>query len=326
MKKYTKLKTLLAINYIFTVFLFATIFLDHPTPAMFFVLCIILLLAIFIIHIHLFAAGKRFFTKTSELYESYSQEDVPDTFLQADLASQITQIVESAWNACENNYILQYTSKSTDLYMLQNQINPHFLYNTLDSIRWHALHNHAPEVAKMLEILAAYFRYSIDLKDAVVTIYDELKNIKDYFSIQRYRFSDRLNLEIHYETEDVLKASIPKMTLQPLIENAIFHGLERKATDGLITVKIFHTRRTLYVRVQDNGQGIPIEKLHSINEKIENELRVNKNSAYQKSENLALWNINQRIRLFFGQDYGMHLYSTESEGTTVVISLPWINQ
>lgn len=326
MKKYTKLKTILSINYILTVFLFVTIFLYGRNFAIFFVLCIILLLVIFIIHIHLFIAGKRTFAKTSKLYESYSQEDVSDAFLQADLASQVTQVAESAWNACENNYILQYTSKSTDLYMLQNQINPHFLYNTLDSIRWHALHKHAPEVAKMLEILAAYFRYSIDMKDDVVTIYDELKNIKDYFSIQQYRFSDRLNLEIHYDTEDLLKASIPKMTLQPLIENAIFHGLERKAANGLITVKIFHTQHTLYIRVQDNGQGIPLEKLHSINEKIENGLHVNKNSAYQKSENLALWNINQRIRLFFGQDYGMHLYSAESEGTTVVISLPWINR
>ncbi len=283
---------------------------------------LILLSGVLIIHLLLFVRWKKASLKAEEIYHANAGENDWELFSSLTLENQFEKAAEAVQDAARHDFAVQSSLKETELNTLQSQINPHFLYNTLDSIRWHALNSHAPEVANMLEILASFFRYSIGMKESVVTIYDELNNIKDYFAIQQYRFTDRLHLQISYDDEDILRCHIPKMTLQPLVENAVFHGLEQRKDNGLVDIQILHTQNTLYIHVADNGQGMAAKEVQLLNRNIENNSEPKRND---KRGGMALWNINQRIKLFFGQDYGIHIYSTEMLGTEIVISLPWIN-
>lgn len=127
--------------------------------------------------------------------------------------------------------LISNSKKHAEYLALQNQINPHFLYNTLEGIRSEALIEGIDSVAEMTEALSTFFRYTISSVERLVTLEDELGNIENYYTIQQFRFGDRLDLEIEFDMEDpneVLKIKIPKLTLQPIVENSIFHGIERK--------------------------------------------------------------------------------------------------
>ena len=125
-----------------------------------------------------------------------------------------------------------------ELSFLQHQINPHFLYNTLDSIRSRALMDRQRKIARMTEILARFFRYCISRDDSMVRVGEELDHIRDYFYIQKFRFEDRFDMEIDVEREELLELFLPRMTIQPLVENAMIHGLEKVEHKGLIRMSL----------------------------------------------------------------------------------------
>lgn len=256
---------------------------------------------------------------SEQLYNELFQPPVP-------LTPEVQQVMERFRYLLSQQEIVSLSKKQAEYLALQNQINPHFLYNTLEAIRGDALIAGQEGIAKTAEALAAYFRYTITEMGDLVTVEDELNNIDSYFIIQRYRFDDKLRLEVIAEEEIVYRCKIPKLTLQPIVENAIFHGLERKSGGGLITILLQTTEKRMVITVKDDGVGIPQEKVNLINQKLE-KVKVGYISDEKRDKGgIALRNVAQRIKLLFGEEYGLQLYSTQGVGTEVVINLPKLVQ
>ncbi|MDO4270740.1 MAG: sensor histidine kinase [Eubacteriales bacterium] len=211
-----------------------------------------------------------------------------------------------------------------ELDMLQSQINPHFLYNTLDSIRGQALHEGAVDIADMTEALSAFFRYSISNRNNVVTLAEELENVRDYFKIQQFRFDNRFQLSIQpTERENKEQCRLPKLALQPIVENAILHGLEGKTSGGEITVRIEGTDKLVIVTISDNGAGMENETLQMLRNRVRGQAIP---EPADKRGGLALPNVARRIRLLYGDCYDVQVYSTLGQGTDVVLTLPRVTE
>ena len=205
---------------------------------------------------------------------------------------------------------------------LQNQINPHFLYNTLEGIRGEAKVKGAENIAEMTEALATFFRYTISNLDHLVSVEDELANIESYYTIQQFRFGDRLSLKIEYEQEDgyrILNLKIPKLILQPIVENSIYHGIEKKNGKGNLVIRMDCTEKYLIILISDDGVGISKSKLEDLNERLMN---ISTKDMDTKKGGIAIMNVNNRIKLLFGEEYGIVIYSTPMLGTDVEITLP----
>lgn len=204
---------------------------------------------------------------------------------------------------------------------LQNQINPHFLYNTLESIRSEALVSGLEKVADMSENLANYFRYTISVKSDFVTLADEIQNVRDYFSIQKFRFGDRISLEISIPDDDGFHMyRMPKLILQPIVENSLIHGLESKIEGGTIKIRAEFSNDGFYIYVEDNGIGIPHKELIALNHRLTD--GDFKDEPERKQGGIAIKNVNDRIKLIYGSEFGLTYFSLNGVGTTVEISLP----
>lgn len=209
---------------------------------------------------------------------------------------------------------------------LQNQINPHFLYNTLESIRSEAMEAGMDSVVCMTEALAHFFRYTISNMENMVTLEEELDNINTYFLIQKYRFEERIGLTIEYDEEehDLLNhCLLPKLTLQPVVENSIIHGIERKMGFSTVRIVLRCTEKRLIIQVSDDGIGMQPEALDDLNRKLNQSLFESLHNKKKKG-GIALVNVNNRIHLIFGEEYGMTVYSTPGVGTDVMIELPLV--
>lgn len=180
-------------------------------------------------------------------------------------------------------------------------------------------------VAEMTEALATFFRYTISKVENMVTLEEELENAKVYFLIQKHRFEDRVNLEIEYDREDefLLRCLLPKLTIQPVVENSIIHGIEHKLGSGTIRIVLKCTERRLIIEINDDGVGMPPEVLerlnHQLNQPVFESIQLSKDKG-----GIAIANVNNRIHLIFGEEYGMTVYSTPDVGTDTVIALPLI--
>lgn len=214
--------------------------------------------------------------------------------------------------------------KSIELSTLQSQINPHFLYNTLDSIRGEALSNHQPEIAKMTEHLSRFFRYCISNRENIVKLSEELRHVQNYFYIQQYRFGSKLALEIEIEDGDLYEYYLPKITLQPIVENAIVHGLESSREMGTVRIVASASERYLNIQIIDNGSGMSRETLEKINGRLK-DMQVEVSVSGKRHTGIAIYNVNSRIRLCFGEEYGLHYWSIPGQGTRVEILLPLID-
>ena len=239
---------------------------------------------------------------------------------------QISQLMEKYAALKTKKNTAQIFDKQTELTALQSQINPHFLYNTLECIRGQALLDDNIEIAKMVEALSSFFRYSISKKGNLVTLRDELANIENYMLIQRYRFNNRFSMEIIIDEEDEAAYDflVPRLIIQPVIENAIFHGLEERMEDGIVSIEVIVTDLDMIITISDNGKGIDCEELEELNNRINaNDMELDdKNKSNQINTGIALPNINRRIRLLFGKEYGVNVYSTLGKGTDVEIIIP----
>lgn len=227
-----------------------------------------------------------------------------------------------ALKICHNN--AEIFNKQTELTALQSQINPHFLYNTLDTIRGQAMCDDNIEVANMIETLASFFRYSISRKGNLVTLRDELNNINNYMRIQQYRFNNRFSLEIVVDEEDIQAYDfyVPRLILQPIVENAIVHGLEEKTENARVIIEVT-VADDLIITVSDNGTGMSIKELDLLNSRIHSsQMYVEEVSSQNHGTGIALPNINKRIRLLFGDKYGLNVYSSDGCGTDVEVILP----
>lgn len=255
------------------------------------------------------------------IWESVRQKQIME-FLIQDNRRKKNMDVE--WREGESGK-LELLRKRMDLSTLQMQINPHFLYNTLDSIRSQALINGQGDIALMTEKLSRFFRYCISNRENMVRIQEETDHILDYYYIQKQRFGDRFEMELKIEEDALYDYYIPKLTLQPLVENAISHGLEKVKRKGIVTIAIFSTEQKVVVKVSDNGIGMPVSELEALNERLR--LRqVKVTSKKGRGNGIAIMNVNSRIQLTFGKEYGIHYRSYENVGTEAVVTLPKVDE
>lgn len=243
--------------------------------------------------------------------------------VEAERERQLSELEEKL----QDEYSVRMVDKQAKLSALQSQINPHFLYNTLECIRSEALLYDCDSIARMAKALASFFRYSISKKENIVTLREEFNNIENYFLIQSYRFDDKFSFEILAAPEDreAYSCLIPKLSLQPIVENAIFHGLEAKPDKGKVTIRVEMTEKNVIIIVSDDGVGIGREELERMRDSLKNsrkETDQEGKSPGERGNGIALTNVSQRIKLIFGEDYGLNLYSTKGIGTDVEIILP----
>ena len=206
---------------------------------------------------------------------------------------------------------------------LQNQINPHFLYNTLENIRARAILDDNEVIADMTEALSRFFRYNISKRTDVVKLSEELDNIRTYMHIQQYRFSNKFDFQvfIHDERSDVMNARIPKMTLQPIVENAIFHGMENKLGKGHIEIHIEYDEQNVFIIIEDDGVGMNEEDLAALRSKLAASADGHWDTGHE-SNGIAMRNINNRLKLLYGENCGITVSSLEGVGTEVELTLP----
>ena len=225
------------------------------------------------------------------------------------------------------NKIIEEGEKLAYIQNLQNQMNPHFLYNILENIRSESLLNGLESVANMAELLGDFYRYTISQEDNFVSLKEELDNAEVYFQIQRFRFSKKLELKVKVQ-EDLLSLKVPRILLQPIVENSIVHGLEGRETGGKVGISISRSNQHVYIQVSDDGIGIEEEKLRQINEDLRNIRRgfqggvVGKRDMGKAGMGVSLLNIQERIHLLYGREYGLYLQSLENVGTDVCVVLP----
>jgi two-component system sensor histidine kinase YesM len=208
----------------------------------------------------------------------------------------------------------QELKRKSELQVLQAQINPHFLYNTLDSIIWMAETGKSKEVILMTASLAKLFRLSISKGQEFLSIFNEIEHIKNYLTIQKMRYKSKLDFEINVD-KSILSYKLIKIILQPLVENSIYHGIRNNAGKGHIQITGIRKGDRILLQVIDNGIGMSPEEIHNIYQK-------DRTSA--KGSGIGVQNVDQRIKLHFGDPYGLHFESELGKGTTVNIWLPVI--
>lgn len=228
-----------------------------------------------------------------------------------DLSESIEKLLESRIEDEKKKQELEYQ-------MLQSQINPHFLYNTLNSIKMMASIQGATGIVEMTTALASLLRNISKGESLIIPISEELSLIKDYFTIQNYRYGGMINFEIKIDDPSITENSIIKFTLQPLIENSIFHGLEPKGGLGNITVHLSYVGSDISIEVIDDGVGIPKDKLDSI-------LVNSGNGKNEFFKEIGISNVNKRLQYEYGPQYGIRVISVEGEGTTMKVLIPGRN-
>ena len=196
---------------------------------------------------------------------------------------------------------------------LQSQINPHFLYNTLDIIVWMIENENSDKAVSIVTALAKFFRISLSKGKNIITVKDEVEHVRNYLMIQNMRFKNRFEYSIDVD-EEVLSYSSLKLMLQPLVENAIYHGMEFMDGDGEIDVKVFKEDDSLYFTITDNGLGMSEDMVEALLSK--DFVPSNKGSG------IGVKNVNERIKLYFGNEYGLKVESEPDEGTKITIHLP----
>ena len=204
--------------------------------------------------------------------------------------------------------------RKAEFKLLQSQINPHFLYNTLDAIVWLAEAGEQKKVVSMVGSLSEFFRTSLNQGKDIISIKEELQHVRSYLEIQQVRYQDILKYEINVPKE-LYKYLIPKITIQPLVENALYHGIKNKRGVGRIVINGRKEEDYFLLQIEDNGIGISKERLAQVRSEIEDKVLTGKDIY-------GLYNVNERIRLNFGEKYGISIESTYTEGTVVTIILP----
>ncbi|MDO4323451.1 MAG: sensor histidine kinase [Lachnospiraceae bacterium] len=207
----------------------------------------------------------------------------------------------------------QEEKRKSELDALQSQINPHFLYNTLDSIMWMIEAEKYEDAISMVQALGNLFRISLSRGKTIITVGEEIQHAKNYIAIQKYRYKNKF--EAFFEIDEALtQYKTIKLVIQPLIENAIYYGMEFMDGDGEIHIRVRSTDNDLFIEVADNGPGIPQDRLSS--------LLTDESRERSRGSGIGLRNVHQRIQLYFGPDYGLEIESEPDEGTLVRIHLP----
>ena len=218
--------------------------------------------------------------------------------------------------------------KKAEFKALQSQVNPHFLYNALNTISC-ICDEDAGKASDLILTLASYYRQTLENDQYMLDIDTEINHVRTYLEIEKARFEEKLRVEIN--VEDGLSCQVPSFILQPIVENSIYHGIERKIGKGHLVIRISASEERLYIRISDDGQGMTDAKLKELNEKLrrlgdETDDPEKDGEKKQTRGGIAVVNVNRRIKLLFGEEYGIHVYSKEGVGTDVVVELPLVRE
>jgi two-component system sensor histidine kinase YesM len=201
--------------------------------------------------------------------------------------------------------------RRTEFALLQAQMNPHFLYNTLDTIIWLIESGEVSDAVTMICSLSNYFRFSLSRGKYVITLAEEEEHIRSYLEIQRMRYRDLMEYEI--DIPDTLKSYIlPKLTLQPLVENALYHGIKTSRRKGFIRVTGSMQDDNLILVVTDDGIGMTQERIDEVRASLEEDTR----------EGFGLRTVHQRLQILFGREYGLAVESAPETGTQIIMTIP----
>ncbi|WP_337103978.1 cache domain-containing sensor histidine kinase [Paenibacillus sp. YIM B09110] len=214
----------------------------------------------------------------------------------------------------KQNYLTQINLKEEELKTLQAQINPHFLFNTLQQLQTEIVCGNTEESNHIVLSLSNLFRYSMKRSAEEVELEREINNVSDYLYILNKKYNNGIRVSFSIPDRDVLRRKIPKLTLQPIVENSIRHGFGDHIREGAIHIKAVGGRKGVLIVVSDNGQGMSKDRAAELTRHI--------NSTTQKSDNIGLYNVNQRIKLKYGEPYGIRIYSKQGVGMRVSILLP----
>ena len=236
------------------------------------------------------------------------------------LGSSFNQMVERIGNLVEDIRVEQLNLRVTELKLLQAQINPHFLYNTLDTIIWLAEAGKKEEVVMMVTSLSDFFRTTLSKGKDYIRVEEEEAHIRSYLQIQQFRYQDILEYELRIPPE-LHEYQILKLTLQPLVENALYHGIKNKRGLGKIMVTAQETDGKLIFCVRDNGRGMDSRRLAYVKKVIEGE-----SADKNEPSGFGLYNVEQRIRLNYGLDYGLSIESEYEKGTEVKVVIPAVKK
>ncbi|MFS0840655.1 sensor histidine kinase [Paenibacillus sp. 1P03SA] len=228
------------------------------------------------------------------------------------ISKSFNDMLDELNNYIDRVYKAEIKQKHTELTALQARINPHFLYNTLEVIRMRALSQGASDVGEMIYSLSVLFKSFVQQK-TIYTMKDEVEACRMYLELFRIRYKDRFSYEIVWE-RDLAHAQILKMSLQPIIENYVVHGIRSDRKDNRLTITIGEEDGFIRVRVQDNGNGMTEEKLAEITEKLDRE--------ETEGESFGLRSVHERLKLQYGSEYGIELHSEPGQGTTVIVRYP----
>lgn len=207
--------------------------------------------------------------------------------------------------------------RSAELKALQSQINPHFLYNTLDTIQWKALSHQAYDVVEMIQLLSKLFRLSLNNGNEFITIQEELEHVETYLKIQKIRYNQKINYTINCNLSKDKVCYIPKLIIQPLVENSIYHGLKPKKNKGHIALTVESIDNYIVIEVYDNGIGIPKDTLENLMVNLKNSI---------KSDHYGLYNVNERLKLTFGEECEIIIKSEFNIETTIHIKIPFMEE
>ncbi|MEH7333912.1 sensor histidine kinase [Neobacillus drentensis] len=232
------------------------------------------------------------------------------------LGSSYNRMIQEISRLIQLVYTEQKNKREAELKILQAQIKPHFLYNTLDTIQWMAYEYKANRIVEMVNALTTLFRIGLNKGNEFITIAEEIKHVESYLIIQMTRYESKLEYEIIMD-DNVRNFKILKLLLQPLVENAIYHGIRNKRGKGKITIDVKLEANNLLLTVQDTGIGLLEEKLIELNMDLDN-----KNHMEPREQGYGLFNVNDRIKLVYGSDYGISIESQYTEWTRVKIRLP----
>ncbi|MBQ8547073.1 MAG: sensor histidine kinase [Lachnospiraceae bacterium] len=232
------------------------------------------------------------------------------------LSDSLNAMIDKINDLLEQVTTEQVRLRKAEFELLQAQINPHFLYNTLDTIIWLAEAGEQKKVVSMVGSLSDFFRSTLNRGKDIVTLKDELQHVRSYLEIQQVRYQDILQYEIEVP-EEMYACRLPKITIQPLVENALYHGIKNKRGVGRIRITCCRTENGCKLRVVDNGIGITRERLAQVQDGILNKVLTGKDIY-------GLYNVNERIRLNFGEAYGISIKSEYGEGTVVSVLVPYV--
>ncbi|MDH6672458.1 cache domain-containing sensor histidine kinase [Paenibacillus glucanolyticus] len=217
--------------------------------------------------------------------------------------------------------------REAELRSLQAHIRPHFLYNTLDTIHWMARKKGADDVSDLVESLSRLFRIGLSKGDDIIPMPDEWMHISSYLQIQKTRYRDRLQVEM-YVSPEAEKLYVLKLLLQPMVENAIYHGIKARRGPGRIGIKAEVSEDVLFLSIQDDGAGMAPERLAELRKQLADPVAAMEGHSEQgtgRSRSYGMLNVQARLRLTFGHKYGITLESTEGKGTRVIIAHPLLH-